>query len=74
MKRTVPPSRGPGTAKHLSSGVFLVILFMFSAWSLRVALVNFDTLSDLTLAGMLSEALRAMNFVCPVSLYLRHIE
>jgi hypothetical protein len=24
---------------------------VFSAWSLRVALVDFDTLSDLTLAG-----------------------
>jgi hypothetical protein len=34
-------------AQHFSSGV----LFVFSAWSLRVALVDFDTLSDLTLAG-----------------------
>ena len=37
-------------AKHLDNRVVLVVLFVFSAWSLRVALVNFDTLSDLTLA------------------------
>ena len=61
-------------AKHLSSGVFLVVLFVFSVWSLRVALVNFDTLSDLTLAGVLNEALRAVIFVGPVFLYLRYVE
>jgi hypothetical protein len=37
-------------AQHFSSGVFFVVLFVFSAWPLRVALVDFDTLSDLTLA------------------------
>jgi uncharacterized protein len=74
MKRTVAPSRGLGTAKHLSSGVFLVLLFVFSAWSLRVALVNFDTLSDLALGGVLNEALRAVIFVGPVFLYLRYVE
>ena len=74
MKRTVASSRGPGMAKHLRSGVFLVVLFVFSAWSLRVALLNFDTLSDLTLAGVLNEALRAMIFVGPVFLYLRYVE
>ena len=49
-------------------------MFVFSAWSLRVALVNFETLSDLTLAGMLNEALRAVIFVGPVFLYLRYVE
>jgi hypothetical protein len=38
-------------AQHFSSGVFFVVLFVFYAWSLHVALVNFDTLSDLTLTG-----------------------
>ena len=65
MKRTVASSRGLDIAKQLSSEVFLVLLFVFSAWSLRVALVNFDTLSDLTLAGVLNEALRAVIFVGP---------
>jgi len=74
MKRAVVSSRGPGTAKHLSSGVFLVVLFVFSAWSLRVGFVSFDTLSDLTLAGVRNEALRAVIFVGPVFLYLRYIE
>ena len=74
MKLKVAASRGPGMAKHLRSGVFLVVLFVFSAWSLRVALVNFDTLSDLTLAGVLNEALRAVIFVGPVFLYLRYVE
>ncbi len=69
MKRTVAASREPGMAKRLRNGVFLVVSFMFSAWSLRVALVNFDTLSDLTLAGVLNEALRAVIFVGPVFLY-----
>jgi hypothetical protein len=61
-------------AKQLRNGVFLVVLFVFSAWSPRVALVNFDTLSDLTLAGMLNEALRTVIFVGPVFLYLRYVE
>ena len=60
--------------KHLSSGVFLVVMFVFSACSLRVTLVNFDTLSDLTLAGVLNEELRAMIFVSPDFLYLRYVE
>jgi hypothetical protein len=57
-------------AKHLRNGVFLVVLFVFSVWSLRVSLANFDTLSDLTLAGVLNEALRAAIFVNPVFIYL----
>jgi hypothetical protein len=43
--------------KYLSSGVFLVVFFTFFAWALRVAFLNFDTLSDLTLAGLLSDKL-----------------
>jgi membrane protease YdiL (CAAX protease family) len=54
--------------------VFLVVLFTFFAWSLRVAFVSFDTLSDLTLAGILNEGLRTVIFVGPVLIYLRYIE
>jgi membrane protease YdiL (CAAX protease family) len=61
-------------AKHRRNGVFLVVLFVFSAWSLRVSLANFDTLSNLTLAGVLNEVLRAAIFVGPVFLYLRYVE
>ena len=61
-------------AKHLDTRVVLVVLFVFSAWSLRVALVNFDTLSDLTLAGVLNEAFRTVILVGPVFLYLRYVE
>ena len=50
------------------------MLSVFLTWSLRVALVNFDALSDLTLAGVLNEALRAVIFVGPVVLYLRYVE
>ncbi|MDQ4062751.1 MAG: hypothetical protein M3122_02410 [Actinomycetota bacterium] len=60
--------------KHLQNGVFLVVLFTFFAWSLRVAFVSFDTLSDLTLAGLLNEGLRAVIFVGPVMIYLRYVE
>jgi hypothetical protein len=60
--------------KHLSSEVFLVVMFVLSAWSLRVALVNFDTLSDLTLAGVLNEEFWAIIFVNPVFHYLRYVE
>lgn len=74
MKRTVAASRRPGIARHLRNGVFLVVLFVFSAWSLRVAFASFDTLSDLTLAGVLNEALRAVIFACPVFLYLKYAE
>jgi predicted glutamine amidotransferase len=74
VKRTVAASRGPGIAKQLRNGVFLVVLFVFSAWSLRVALVNFETISDLTLASVLNEVLRAVVFVGPVFLYLRYVE
>jgi hypothetical protein len=74
VKRTVAASRVPGMAKQLRSGVFLVVFFVFSAWSLRVALVNFDTLSALTLASMLNEVVRAVIFVGPVFLYLRYVE
>jgi membrane protease YdiL (CAAX protease family) len=61
-------------AKHRRNGVFLVVLFAFSAWSLRVSLANFDTLSNLTLAGVLNEVLRAAIFVGPVFLYARYVE
>jgi membrane protease YdiL (CAAX protease family) len=61
-------------AKRFSGEIFLVVLFVFSAWSLRVGLVNFETLSDLTLAGVLNEALRAMIFVGPAFLYLKYVE
>jgi hypothetical protein len=74
VKRTVAASRVPGMVKHLRSGVFLVVFFVFSAWSLRVALVNLDTLSALTLAGVLNEVVRAVIFVGPVFLYLRYVE
>ncbi len=69
MKRTVAVPRGRRMAKHLRNGVFLVVSFVFSAWSLRVSFANFDTLSDLTRAGVLNEALRAAIFVGPVFLY-----
>jgi len=59
MKRTVATPRGSGTTKHLRKGIFLVVLCVFSAWSLHVALVSFDALSDLTLAGLLNEVLRS---------------
>ena len=61
-------------AKHPRNRLVLVVLLVFSAWTLRVALVNFDTLSDLTLAGVLNESLRALIFVGPVFLYLRYVE
>lgn len=55
-------------------GVLLVVLFMFVAWSLRVAFLGYDALSDLTLAGVANEAVRAVIFVGPVLLYLRYVE
>ena len=61
-------------AKHLRNRLVLVVLLVFSAWTLRVALVNFNTLSDLTLAGVLNESLRALIFVGPVFHYLRYVE
>ena len=60
--------------RHLRKGVFLVVIFTFLAWTLRVALMSFETLSDLTLAGVLNESLRALIFVDPVLLYLRYVE
>ncbi len=60
--------------KLLQNGVFLVVLFTFFTWSLRVAFVSFDTLSDLTLASVLNEGLRAVIFVGPVLIYLRYVE
>jgi len=62
------------TAKRLSFGVLLVVLFTFVVWSLRVAFLGYDGLSDLTLAGLANEALRAVIFVGPVLLYLRYVE
>ncbi len=61
-------------ARYFGNGVFLVVLFTFVAWALRVAFVSFDALSDLTLAGVLNEGLRALIFVGPVLLYLRFAE
>jgi len=61
-------------AKWLPFGVLLVVLFTFVAWSLRVAFLGYDGLSDLTLAGVANEALRGVVFVGPVLLYLRHVE
>jgi hypothetical protein len=52
-------------AKHRRNGVFLVVLFVFSAWSPRVSLANFDTLSNLTLAGVLNEVLRPRSSSAP---------
>ncbi len=55
-------------------GVVLVVLFTFVAWSLRVAFLGSDALSDLTLAGVANEAMRAAIFLGPVLLYLRYVE
>ena len=74
MKRMAAVPRGRRMAKHRRNGIFLVVLFVFSAWSLRVSLANFDTLSALTLAGVLNEALRAAIYVNPVFIYLRYVE
>ena len=52
----------------------LVVLSTFLAWSLRVMLLNFDGLADLTVDGLRNEALRAAIFVGPVLLYLRYVE
>ncbi len=60
--------------KLLQNGLFLVVLFTFFAWSLRVTFVSFDTLSDLTLAGVLNEGLRTVIFVGPMLIYLRYVE
>lgn len=66
-RRAVAGRRGMGL-------LLLVILFMFLAWSLRVAFVNFDGLADLTVDGLLNEVLRTIIFVGPVLLYLRYVE
>ena len=55
-------------------GVLLVVLFTFVAWSLRVAFLGSDALSDLTLSGVANEAVRAAIFLGPVLLYLRYVE
>lgn len=72
-KATATPKRLQ-PVRHLRNGVFLVVLFTFLAWTLRVTFASFDTLSDLTLAGVLNESLRALIFVGPVLLYLRYVE
>lgn len=74
MRRATAISGRSRAAKLLRNGVFVVVLFTFLAWSLRVTFVNFETLSDLTLAGVLNEALRATFFVGPVLIYLRYVE
>ena len=61
-------------AKRLPFGALLVVLFTFVAWSLRVAFLGYDGLSDLTLAGVANEALRAVIFVGPGLLYPRYVE
>ncbi len=62
------------TATRLPCGVLLVVLFTFSAWSLRVAFLGYDGVSDLAIAGVANEALRAVIFVGPALLYLRYAE
>ena len=52
-------------AKWLPFGILLVVLFTFVAWSLRVAFLGYDGLSDLTLAGVANEALRAVSSRAP---------
>ncbi len=74
MRRATAASGLLQYARYLRNGVFLVVLFTFLAWTLRVAFVGFDTLSDLTLAGVSNESLRALIFVGPVLLYLRYVE
>lgn len=74
MKRTFAAPERLRSKERLRNGVFLVILFTFFAWTLRVALLIFDTLSDLTLAGILNEGLRIVVFVGPVLIYLRYVE
>src|SRR5215210_5851365 len=74
MKWKIVASRWPHTAKLFNNGVFVVVLFTFLAWSLRVAFVSFDALSDLTIAGVLNEVLRAVIFVGPVLIYLKYVE
>ena len=74
MKRAVAASERLRTVKHLRNGLLLVVLFSFLAWALRVWLVNFDSLSDLTLAGVLNEGLRGVIFVGPVLIYSRYVE
>lgn len=66
-RRAVAGRRGMGL-------LLLIILFMFLAWSLRVAFVNFDGLADLAVDGLLNEVLRTIIFVGPVLLYLRYVE
>ncbi len=66
MKMTATAPIRPAMAKHLRNGILFAVLFAFVAWSLHVALSSFDTLSDLTLAGALNEAIRAAIFVWPV--------
>jgi hypothetical protein len=58
-------------AKRLPFGV---LLFALAAWSLRVAFLSYDSLSDLIFAGVANEALRAVIFVGPALLYLRYAE
>ncbi len=60
--------------KLLRSKIFLLVLLTFLAWTLRVVFVSFDALSDLTLAGLRNESLRALIFVGPVLLHLRFVE
>ncbi len=74
MRPRIEASGQARVARLLRNGVSLVVLFTFLAWSLRVAFVSFDTLSDLTLAGVLNEVLRTVIFVGPVLVYLRYVE
>jgi hypothetical protein len=61
-------------SKYARPGLFLVVLFSFSAWSLRVSFLGFDALSDLTLEGVLNKTLRLAIFVGPVLFYLKYGE
>lgn len=74
MRRTFAPAEQLRLRGYPCNGVFLVVLSTFFAWSLRVALLSFDTLSDLTLAGVLNQGLRIVIFIGPVLIYLRYFE
>jgi membrane protease YdiL (CAAX protease family) len=74
VRRAIAAAGRPRAIKLLHSRVLVVVLFTFLAWSLRVAFMGIETLSDLTLAGVLNEVLRGAIFVGPVLVYLRYVE
>lgn len=76
MQRAAPTrERRNATTRRRGAGLLLlVVLLTFVAWSLRVMLLSFEGLADLTVDGLRNEALRAAIFVGPVLLYLRYVE